>query len=240
MSATIIYRINEGRAPFRVWLWGSALPLQVHQSTGVYAFENVECGEYFIRIIDAEDCLYQFPVSYPCPTTTTVAPTTTTTESPTTTTTTFEEYPCNYTENYYGYEYLKTIQVNLGTSLGAVLLDFNFFYIPIKITVEFDGVEVINTGYRGNTVNQVMLNAALVALGEPSETINPVSQDTLAFLKESATETAIVRIYTPLDGSIATWTLRCPVATVESFEAEWEDHVCGQEEPITTTTTTIP
>jgi hypothetical protein len=242
MSATIIYSIDSGKAPFRVWLWGTSYPMQIRYSTGTYTFDNVECGVYKIVIIDAEDCIYEIPFTYPCPATTTTTEepiiTTTTTEIITTTTTeALEEYPCNYPINYYGYEYEEIIQINLGAATGAVLFDFNFFYIPVKVIVEFDGTEVINTGYRGNVVNQAMLDAALIALDEPTETINPVSQGILVFTKTTATAYAIVKIYTPLAGSIASIKLRCPVTLVETWTVEFDDHVCIEEVPVTTTTT---
>lgn len=245
MSATIIYSIDSGKAPFRVWLWGTSYPMQIGYSTGTYTFDNVECGEYTIVIKDAEDCTFEIPLTYPCPATTTTTEepiiTTTTTEIVTTTTTeALEEYPCNYPINYYGYEYEEIIQINLGAATGAVLFDFNFFYIPVKVIVEFDSVEVINTGYRGNVVNQSMLNAALIALDEPTETINPVSQGILAFIKTTATTYAIVKIYTPLAGSIASIKLRCPATLVETWSAEFDDHVCIEEVATTTTTTPIP
>ena len=138
MAATIIYSIDSGAAPFQVYLLGTDKPMQLRLSLGTYTFENVICGEYVIRIIDDKDCVFDIPVSYPCPATTTTSTTeepivtTTTTPVHTTTTTTeepLEEYPCNYLINYYGYDYEKSLSINLGTDLGAVLFNFNFFYI---------------------------------------------------------------------------------------------------------------
>ena len=240
MSAAVIYSIDNGKPPFRVWLLGSDKPLQLRYSTGIYTFNGVDCGEYMIRIMDAEDCLIQFPVSYPCPTTTTTEEiTTTTTEEVTTTTTTVLEFPCKMSENFYGTTFESVRSVNIKGTTGAVILDFNTFYIPIKIVVEWDGNEVINTGYRGNPVFQTVLNDALTALGYPTETINPDSNSKGAFLKTSnQPNKATVRLFAPLDGAIATWKLNCPVTSVITWTVEFEDHVCIIEEEVTTTTTT--
>lgn len=240
MSATVIYSIDNGKPPFRVWLLGSDKPLQLRYSTGVYTFNNVSCGEYTLRIMDAEDCLVQFPVSYPCPTTTTTTEeiTTTTTEEITTTTTTLLEFPCKMSENFYGTTYESVRSVNIRGTAGAVILNFNTFYIPVKIVVEWDGVEVINTGYRGNAVFQTALDEALTELGLPTETINPDSNSKSAFIKTSNYPKAIVRLFAPLDGSIVSWKLNCPVAAVITWTVEFEDHVCIVEEEVTTTTTT--
>jgi hypothetical protein len=255
MSATIIYSIDSGVAPFQVYLLGTDKPMQLRLSLGTYTFENVICGEYVIRIIDDKDCVFDIPASYPCPATTTTSTTeepivtTTTTPVHTTTTTTeepLEEYPCNYLINYYGYDYEKSISINLGTDLGAVLFNFNFFYIPVKVIIEFDGVEVINTGYRGNPTYQALLDAALTDLGQPTETINPDSQSTLVFTKSSAVAHATMTIYTPIDGAIASLRLRCPVEIVETWTVQYDDYSCIEdeytatttEEPVITTTTT--
>lgn len=240
MSATVIYSIDNGKPPFRVWLLGSDKPLQLRHSTGVYTFNNVSCGEYMLRIMDSEDCLVQFPVSYPCPTTTTTTEeiTTTTTEEVTTTTTTVLEFPCKMSENFYGTTYESVRSVNIKGTTGAVILNFNTFYVPVKIVVEWDGVEVINTGYRGNAVFQTALDEALTELGLPTETINPDSNSKSAFIKTSNYPKAIVRLFAPLDGSIVSWKLNCPVTAVITWTVEFEDHVCIVDEEITTTTTT--
>ena len=245
MAATIIYSIDSGEAPFQVYLLGTDKPMQLRLSLGTYTFENVICGEYVIRIIDDKDCVFDIPVSYPCPATTTTSTTeepivtTTTTPVHTTTTTTeepLEEYPCNYLINYYGYDYEKSLSINLGTDLGAVLFNFNFFYIPVKVIIEFDGVEVINTGYRGNPVYQALLNATLTDLGQPTETINSDSQSTLVFTKSSAVTHATMTIYTPIDGAIASLRLRCPVEIVETWTVQYDDYSCIEDEYTETTT----
>ena len=243
MSYTITYSISKGVAPYRVWLLGSNLPLQFRTTAGIYTFYPVEHGDYTLRIIDAEECVWQMPVS--------VIPDYFEVEyidhiceleyipETTTTTTQAEEYPCNFPINYYGYSYEKILDVFLGDNTGTVFLDFNTFYIPVKIIVEFNGNEVINTGYRGNAVFQAVLNIALTELGEPLETINTDSNSSLVFVKDTSENYARMKIYTPLDGSIATIKLRCPVNTIEEWSAAFTDHTCSIEE-VTTTTTPEP
>jgi len=110
-----------------------------------------------------------------------------------------------------GESYPSEFTVTLGTALGSVVLNFDGQSIPDKFIVIFDGVEVINTGYRGNTYYQAQLNTALADRGLPPETVTAPGTGTASFNKTTATTTAIVRVYAPLSGTGWTCKLNCPV-----------------------------
>lgn len=119
--------------------------------------------------------------------------------------------PCGASGSYTGGEAYPTIQnITLGSATGTVYLDFNAYTVPDKFIVEFDGVEVINTGYRGSTSEQNTLNNALTALGEPTETIAGPGAGIVSFNKTTATTTATVKVYAPIPGTGWTFTLSCP------------------------------
>lgn len=74
--------------------------------------------------------------------------------------------------------------------------------VPDKFVIEIDGVEVLNTGYIGNTSYQALLDAALIALGDPTETITSAAgaQD-FAFLNSTGAQYMQLKIYGPLDNT---------------------------------------
>jgi hypothetical protein len=120
--------------------------------------------------------------------------------------------PCGSATSYTGGQSFPTeYQVNLGTDTGSVTLDFNANTIPDKFIVVFDGVEVINTGYRGSTSYQSQLDAELISRGLPTETIVGTGQGTASFNKTTSTTTATIKVYAPLDQTAWTVTLNCPV-----------------------------
>lgn len=119
--------------------------------------------------------------------------------------------PCGAGSQYTGGEaFPQTDIVSLGTATGIVTLDFFADNAPDKFIVEFDGVEVINTGYRGNTANQTQLNEYLALKGLPPETIQGVGLGATTFQKTTATTTATVKVYAPIPGTYWTYTLQCP------------------------------
>tara|TARA_R110001606_G_C15382953_1_gene650642 strand:- start:504 stop:1340 length:837 start_codon:yes stop_codon:yes gene_type:complete len=121
------------------------------------------------------------------------------------------DVPCGAGSQYSGGPaFPQTDIVDLGTATGIVTLDFFGDNVPDKFIVEFDGVEVINTGYRGNSANQTQLNEALAVLGLPPETIQGVGLGTATFQKTTATTTATVKVYAPISGTYWTYTLQCP------------------------------
>lgn len=150
-------------------------------------------------------------------TSTTAGPTTSTTTSTTiapttTTTTTAVSIVCGNPTSYPGgYSYPTIETINLGSNLGSVIFNFNAVSIPDKFEVWFDGVKVIDTGYRGSSLQQTALNAALIALGDPIQTITEPGNGTVSFNKTTVTTTAEVRVYAPLTGTYWTFVMNCPV-----------------------------
>ena len=123
------------------------------------------------------------------------------------------DIPCGAGSEYTGGpSYPQTDIIDLGTATGIVTLTFNARSIPDKFVVEFDGVEVINTGYRGSTSYQSNLNTALAILGLPAETIEGPGQGSFTFQKTTATTTATVRVFAPISNPKTVWdyTLSCP------------------------------
>jgi hypothetical protein len=119
--------------------------------------------------------------------------------------------PCGEEIQYTGGESYPTEQiVTLGSDLGTVTLSYNAFGIPDKFIVIFDGVEVINTGYRGDASQQTALNDALSLRGEGPETIQGTGVGSATFNKNSSTTTAILRIYAPMSGTSWEAQLSCP------------------------------
>lgn len=119
---------------------------------------------------------------------------------------------CGIPVPYSGGQTYPSIQViTLGTGLGTVTLNFDAVNVPDKFIVVFDGVEVINTGYRGDTANQTALNAALASYGAPPETITSPGSGSANFIKLTATTTATVYVYAPMSGTAWSFTLGCPV-----------------------------
>jgi len=165
------------------------------------------------------------------------SPTTTTTTAPvTTTTTTQAEVPVETIscgedwhegENVYPYLY---VVIGLGTGVGWVELSIDTHDIPDKFIVEFNGVEVINTGYRGNLALQTELNAALASYGDSPEAIQDPDVFDFYFYKTGSTANAIVKVYAPIEESLWQFRLRCPDGATTTTTTTIA--------PTTTTTTT--
>ena len=119
---------------------------------------------------------------------------------------------CGTQYSYTGGEKFPTLlNINLGAATGTVTLNFNAKNIPDKFEVWFDGVKVIDTGYRGSATYQTDLNTALALRGLPSETIAGTGLGTANFSKTTNTEVALIKVYAPLENTIWNITLDCPV-----------------------------
>ena len=119
---------------------------------------------------------------------------------------------CNTQLSYSGGEtFPSEYNITLGSTTGVVTLTFDAQDIPDKFIVEYDGSEVINTGYRGSTIYQGDLNSALALKGLPAETITSPGNGTATFTKSTATTTATLKVYSPLSSTVWTATLSCPV-----------------------------
>lgn len=120
---------------------------------------------------------------------------------------------CGVSSSYSGGEAFPTEEtITLGSATGIVVLNFQANQVPDKFEVWFDGVKVIDTGYRGDASQQSALNAELASRGLPPETITGAGTGTASFVKSTATTTAIVKVYAPMSGTAWSYTLGCPSA----------------------------
>lgn len=110
-----------------------------------------------------------------------------------------------------GADFPTLLNLNLGATTGTVTLNFNALNIPDKFEVWFDGVKVIDTGYRGLTFYQQDLNDALTSKGLPVETIAGLGSGVASFNKTTSTQTALVKVYAPLEDTVWNLTLDCPI-----------------------------
>ncbi len=109
-----------------------------------------------------------------------------------------------------GSTFPSVVEIILGSDTGTVTFDYNAFNIPDKFIVYFDGVEVINTGYRGNSSYQAQLDANLTSRGVPTETIQGTGVGNDSFNKNTATTSAFVYVWAPLPSTAWNFTLNCP------------------------------
>lgn len=119
---------------------------------------------------------------------------------------------CNTQLSYSGGEtFPSEYNITLGSTTGVVTLTFDAQDIPDKFIIEYDGAEVINTGYRGLTIYQGDLNSALAAKGLSPESITSPGNGTATFTKSTTTTTATLKVFSPLPSTVWTATLSCPV-----------------------------
>lgn len=107
----------------------------------------------------------------------------------------------------------RTQTVDLGNNTGSVNLELQTSLTPVKTIVEWNGVEVINTGYIGGTSYQSELNTILSNKGLPLETIKSTRNTGSVFEKSLATPNeALVKFYSPITDADWEYQLRCPFA----------------------------
>ena len=194
-----------------------------------------------VRVKSTNDCVNYVDINLQYPITSTTT-TTTTTASPTTTTTTtaFVCVPVVYPLT--GKAYPDISYVNLGDTIGTVYFDFNAYSIPDKFEVWFDGIKVIDTGYRGDTSYQIALNTELTLLGDPLETIVAPGNGTASFYKGTATTVVLVRVFAPILGAGWDYTMYCPgsiTTTTTTTVTPTTTTTTTTAVPVTTTTTTV-
>jgi hypothetical protein len=113
---------------------------------------------------------------------------------------------CNASTSYSGGAGFASYTINLGSGTGTVTLTYNAQNIPDRWRVVWGGVEVINTGFRGDPFH----NAALNAAGFPS-VVGPGSGSTTFSKNASSPTTATVYVDAPLANTAWSFTLSCPV-----------------------------
>lgn len=109
-----------------------------------------------------------------------------------------------------GSEFPSVYNVNISNNTGVSSFDYNIGNSPCKFIVVYNGIEVINTGYVGNVEWQSALDAALIARGLPTETLDGSGIGTVSFIKSIPNSIATVVVYSPLIGTSWQYTLHCP------------------------------
>ena len=95
--------------------------------------------------------------------------------------------------------------INLGSGIGSTKFYYNSSDVPDQFIVTYDGVDIINTGYVGDSsYNQYLTNANF-------PTINGIASSSISFDKLSSTSNAYVRVNSPLTGSNWAFNLNNPV-----------------------------
>jgi hypothetical protein len=65
--AQIIYHIVSGTPNFTASILPAALPAQIHNSVGIYSFDDVPADVYVLSVIDANGCKRSFTVDLRVP-----------------------------------------------------------------------------------------------------------------------------------------------------------------------------
>lgn len=108
--------------------------------------------------------------------------------------------------------------IKLGTGTGKVLLTYQTYGNPDKIEIWIDNQKVLDTGYRGNINDPInyqrLLTSFLQARGLSSEQIVGSGRGSMIFEKTSTYPNAVVRIWSPLQGTAWRYILNCPSTTV--------------------------
>lgn len=119
---------------------------------------------------------------------------------------------CGTPTTYSGNEgFPNYVYYNLGSALGSVTFTFDAFTIPDRYVGYIGGVQVFDTGYRGDPANQSSLNSALASHGLPPSTIISPGSGSLTFNKTVADNICTIEIYSPVTGTAWNLTMSCPV-----------------------------
>jgi len=173
--------------------------------------------------------------------------TTTTTAAVTTTTTTVSVSCGTLVSGAQEYGVSHAINIGAGGIGREIVFTINVIDAPDKFIIENGGVEVLNTGYRGDVGFQQPLYDALALLGEPAEVILDKSVTRFSFIKTSADAIAVVKVYAPLIETEWSFALSCPVVTTTTtimgmqYSGTYSDFLCQETDdgsPVVTTTTT--
>ena len=230
----IVYQITGDQNPYMVQLL-PGFPAVVVNMPGIYQITDVPNGNYTLKITDKNGCVNEIPVSGSEYTTTT-----TTEISTTTTTIIVQVVPCNmvmFVDNA-GF-YKRDYEITLSSDFGFVALNFSVGSVPARFVLNYDGVDVIDSGYHGNSSYQASLTAALALLGESDAIIDTNTEYGLSFIKTTDSEFAILSVYSPLNNASGTFSVSCVDSSYNTtFEGVFDEHLCILSNTTTTTTTT--
>jgi len=96
--------------------------------------------------------------------------------------------------------------VDLGTGFGEVTLTYNAGELPDRFIVQYSGSNIIDTGFRGDTIH----NRALKRRGKANG-ISGSASGTASFVKLSPVSSSIVIVQSPLGNTNFGFTLSSPV-----------------------------
>jgi hypothetical protein len=144
--------------------------------------------------------------------------------------------PCDTNNSYSGAgpTYPTVIDVNLGSSTGIVVLQYNPYAAPDRFIVEYNGIVVIDTLYRGDSStynyggsDRTAFKNSLLGKLEPhggftypNFTYHPEDGYPLVAAQfpnyqfnktASSPTTAKIRVYAPMASTMWNCTLKCPV-----------------------------
>lgn len=112
---------------------------------------------------------------------------------------TIDIFRCGENINFMGgQDYPTTITVEINPYLNQSI-NIDPASVPDKFIIEINGIEVLNTGYIGSTSYQALLDAALIAEGDPPETITVTTgTQTYAFLNSAGASYMQLKVFGPL------------------------------------------
>ncbi|QHB40987.1 hypothetical protein HWC99_gp56 [Flavobacterium phage vB_FspS_tant8-1] len=119
--------------------------------------------------------------------------------------------------------------INFGSGIGNCGIDFDVVDVPVKIEIEWNG-QIYTTNY----VGLYSFGIQLLNLGIPNSQINTGNPSTgsgqLTFFKNlTDPQTALVKVYAPIENSNFTIAGICPSGTTEFVEFVWDDTLTSED-----------
>lgn len=105
---------------------------------------------------------------------------------------------------YYDYE------ITLGSGTGVVTLTYSAYAVPDMFEIIYDGVTVVNTGWRTTAMTPGDPIPELAAYGFSGAVCSGDGDGTAQFVKTTTTPTATLRIYSPLPDTYWVVKVGCP------------------------------
>lgn len=102
-----------------------------------------------------------------------------------------------------GDDFPKTIAIYVGGGTGQVQINYNTQLTPDKFIMREGGIVRADSGYAGSASYQPTLDAALIARGEPTETIAGVSIGSIFYYSPIPMTWVYIDVYSPI--SPANW-----------------------------------
>lgn len=110
-----------------------------------------------------------------------------------------------------GEAFPKTIAIYIGGGTGQVNVNYNAQSIPDKFVIREGGLVRASSGYRGNSAYQTMLDSALIARGEPTETIAGSGIGVVYYYSATLMDWVYVDVYAPITNTAWSFNLTCQI-----------------------------